>query len=155
MLDLIWMEKLIISEKITIDYVDIGLSCMVFVLGMLHPFIHLSQIAESPLLSKSSSLRAIQSPSLSLQRLRVPLQEETPQPTEVEEPLIEISIDLPSEPTMELLLSSPAMRVSLSLRLHDTYDHLHIFLRQTCSQKIKLFMVQSTIGSVFSGDHLP
>ena len=62
MLDLSWMEKLIIGGEITIDYVDIGLSCKIsFILGMLHSFIHLSQIAENPMLSKSSSLRYNQS----------------------------------------------------------------------------------------------
>jgi len=55
------MEKLIIGEKITIDYVNIGLSYKAFfVLGMLHSFIHLSQIAESPMLSKRLSLRSNQ-----------------------------------------------------------------------------------------------
>ena len=47
--DLSWMEKLIISGEVTIDYVDIGLSCKAFfVFGILHPFIHLIQVAESP-----------------------------------------------------------------------------------------------------------
>jgi len=47
MSDLSWMEKLIIGEQITIGYVNIGLSYKAFViLGMLYPFIHLSQIAE-------------------------------------------------------------------------------------------------------------
>jgi len=51
----------------------------------------------------------------------VPLQEETlSRLTEVEEPLVEIFVDLPAELTMELLPSSPAMRVSLYVRLSDT-----------------------------------
>jgi len=55
------MEKLIIGGEKTIDYVDIGLSCKIFVFGVLHSFFHLSQIAERPMLSKSLSLRANQS----------------------------------------------------------------------------------------------
>ena len=40
----------------------------------------------------------------------VPLQEETPsRPTTVEEPLVKISVDLPAELTMELLLFSSVM----------------------------------------------
>jgi len=64
-------------------------------------------------------------------------------------------MDLPAEPTMKLLPSSPAMRVQLSLRSSDTYDSLQIFLQQTGSQEIKRLIVQSTIGSVFSRDDLP
>ena len=68
--DLSWMEKLIIGGETTINYVDIGLSCRAFfVLGMLHTFIHLSQIVENPMLSKSPNLSANQPPILSLQRL--------------------------------------------------------------------------------------
>ena len=54
---------------------------------------------------------------------------------------------------MQLLPFSPAMRVLLSLRLPDTYP-LQIFLHQTGSQEIKILMVQSTVGTVFSGDDL-
>ena len=84
----------------------------------------------------------------------VSLQEKThSRPIEVEESLIEISVDLLAEPTMELLSSSPVMRVLLFLRSVDIYDLLQIFL-QTSSQEIKILMVQSTIGLVFSGDDL-
>jgi len=61
------MEKLIIDGERNIDYVDIGLSHKAFfILGMLHPFILLSLIALSPILSKSLGLRSNQSPNLSL-----------------------------------------------------------------------------------------
>jgi len=57
--DLSWMEKLIIGGEIIINYIDIGLSCKAFfVLGMLHPFTHLSPIAVSRILSKNSGLRS-------------------------------------------------------------------------------------------------
>jgi len=118
--DLSWMEKLIIGGRIIIEYVNIGLSCKAFfVLGMLHPFVHLSQIAENPMLSKSPSLRSqpitdpftakveadleplvIVEPNVlnetesEVAAELVPLQEETPQLTEVEEPFIEFSVDL-------------------------------------------------------------
>ena len=66
-----WMEKLIIGGEIIIDYVNISLSCKAFfILNMLQPFIHLSLIAVSPMLSQSTGLRSNQSLSLSLQRLR-------------------------------------------------------------------------------------
>jgi len=45
----------------------------------------------------------------------------------VEEPLIEISVDLPAEFIMELLPSAPAIMVPLFLILPDTYDSLQIF----------------------------
>ena len=70
MRDLSRMEKLIIGGEVTIDFVNIGLSCKTFVLGMLHPFIPLNQIAESLMLSKSLNLRAYQSLILSLQKFR-------------------------------------------------------------------------------------
>ena len=177
MSDLSWMKKLIIGGEMIIDYVDIGLSCKTFfVLGMLHPFINLSQIAESQKLSKSPALRSNQSPITKVETDPEPsvvvepdvldelesevvtelvtLQEKTSQSTEVEEPLIEIFVDLPAEPTMDLLPSSSATRVTLSLRSRDTYDPLDIFLQQAGSQEIKFLIVQSTIVSVFSGDDL-
>ena len=55
--DLSWMEKPIIGGEATNDYVDIGISCKAFVLGMLHPFIHLSLIAVSQMLSKRTGLK--------------------------------------------------------------------------------------------------
>ena len=51
--------------------------------------------------------------------------------TEVEELLIGTLIDLPAEPTMELLLSSPGMRIPVSLRPPNLYDPLQIFLKDT------------------------
>jgi len=58
--------------------------------------------------------------------------EPVPEP-EVEELLIGTLVDFSVESTMELLLSSPAMRILLSLRSPDLYDPLHIFLRDTKS----------------------
>jgi len=54
----------------------------------------------------------------------------------VEEPLIETHVDLPAEPTIELLSFSPAMMFHLSLRSPDVYDLFQIFLQETGSQKI-------------------
>ena len=84
----------------------------------------------------------------------MPLQEVTPRLIEVKDSLIEIVVYLPAESTMELLSSSSAMRVLLSLRSTDTYDPLQIFLQQTGSQEIKPLMVQGIIDSVFIGDDL-
>ena len=67
----------------------------------------------------------------------MPLQEKTPWPIEMKESLVEVSMNLPAEPIMELLSSLLAMRVLLSPRSADIYDHLHIFLQQTGSQEIK------------------
>ena len=63
----------------------------------------------------------------------MPLQQKiSPQPTKVEELLIDIFVDLPVELSVELFL--PAMMVSwLSLRLHDVYDPLQIFVYETGS----------------------
>ena len=58
---------------------------------------------------------------------------------EVEELLIGTLVDLSVECTIELLLPSPAMRISMSLRSPDLYDHLQIFLHDTKSQEIRLF----------------
>ena len=86
----------------------------------------------------------------------IPLQEETlSRPTEVQEPFVEIFVDLSAEPTIELLPFSPAMRVPLSLRLPDTYHPLQIFQQQTESQENTFLMMQSTISPVFIGDDLP
>ena len=41
--------------------------------------------------------------------------------------LMETSVDLLTEPIMEVLLSSLVMRVPLSLKPHDVYDPLQIF----------------------------
>jgi len=69
---------------------------------------------------------------------------------EIEEPLVDISADLPVEFAMELVLSSSAVRVPLSLRSPDVYDHLQTLLEATSSQEFGFLMVQSTIGSVFN-----
>jgi len=55
---------------------------------------------------------------------------EEPEP-EVEVLLIGTLVDLPAEFTMELLMSSPAMRIPMSLRSPDLYDPLQIFLHDT------------------------
>ena len=60
----------------------------------------------------------------------VPEPEPVPKPKpEVEEILIGTLVDLPAESTMKLLLSSPAMRIPVSLRSPDLYDPLQIFLQ--------------------------
>jgi len=61
--------------------------------------------------------------------------------TEVEELLIRTLLNLPAEFTMEILPSSPAMRIPVSLRLPDLYDPLQIFLQETESHEIRLFRV--------------
>ena len=53
-----------------------------------------------------------------------------PEP-KVEEFLIGTLVDLPMESTMELLLSSPIMRILVLLRLSDLYNPLQIFLEPT------------------------
>ena len=65
----------------------------------------------------------------------MPLQEETPWPTEVEKLLIDISVDHLAEPTMKLLSSSPAMRVplSLSIRLFVDFSKANRFTRDQAS----------------------
>ena len=72
--------------------------------------------------------------------------------SKVKDPLIRTHVNLPAEPTMKL--SSSAMRVPLSLRSPDVYDHLQIFLKATGSQEVEFPMVQSTIGPVFNIDDL-
>ena len=67
---------------------------------------------------------------------------------EIEEPLAEISADLPAELDMELVSSTPAVRVPLSLRSLDVYDPLQIFLKVTDSQ-FGFLMIQNTIGPIF------
>ena len=64
-----------------------------------------------------------------------------------EKTLIKSLIDLPTEPTMELMSSLIAMRASL--KLPDVYDPLQIILQETGSQEIKLLMMQSAVNSVF------
>jgi len=77
-----------------------------------------------------------------------------PEP-EIEEPLIEISADLPAEFAMDLVPSLPAVRVFLPLRSSDLYDLLQIVLEAIGSQEFGFLMVQSTIGLVFSAEDLP
>ena len=79
----------------------------------------------------------------------ISLQEKTPRPTEVEDPLVEISLDLLAEPTVELLSSSPVMRVPLSLRSPDTYDPLQIFYNRQVHKRSSFLLcrVQSIQSS--------
>ena len=60
---------------------------------------------------------------------------------EIEEPLIGTSADLLAELVMELVPSTPAAIVPVTLRSPDLYDHLQIFLQETESHEISLFMV--------------
>ena len=56
---------------------------------------------------------------------------------------------------MELMTSTPTMRVSVSQRSLDLYDHLQIFLQETESQEVRLFMVRSTVDSVLILEDAP
>ena len=64
---------------------------------------------------------------------------------EVEEPLIETLVELPVEPIMELVPSLTAIPLSSP----DVYNPMQIFLQETGSQEISLFIVQSAVRSVF------
>jgi len=70
---------------------------------------------------------------------------------EIEELLVETSADLPAELVIELVSSTLAVRVSVSLRLPDAYDPLQIFLKAIGSQEVEFLMVHSL---VFSTDDL-
>ena len=74
-------------------------------------------------------------------------------PIEVEKLPIDTLVKLPPDPTMELVSSLVVMKTSLSLRVPDVYDPLQIFLQETRSHVISLFMVQSAIRSVFIMDN--
>ena len=67
----------------------------------------------------------------------------------VDELPIETFVDLSIKSTMEFVSFFAAMRASLSFRSPDLYNPLQIFLQETGSQEIMLFMVQSAVGSVF------
>ena len=67
---------------------------------------------------------------------------------DVKELLIGTLVNLSAESAMELLMSSPAMRIPVSLRSPDLYDLLQIFLHDTESWEISLFRVQRTIDLV-------
>jgi len=73
----------------------------------------------------------------------------------VEELHVETLVDLPTKPTLELVRSLAAMRVSFFLRSPNVYDSLQICLQEPGSQEIKSLMVQSTIGSVFIMNDVP
>ena len=66
----------------------------------------------------------------------------------IEEPLVKNSVDLSAELAMELMTSTPAMRVPVSQRSPDLYNPLQIFLHETESQEVRLFVVRSTVDSV-------
>jgi len=68
----------------------------------------------------------------------------------MEEPLIETSAEL----FIELMPSLPTVRVPVSLRSHNLYDPLQIFLEKTESQEIRLFMVRSTVDSVLTRENV-
>ena len=77
-----------------------------------------------------------------------------PEP-EVEELIVGTSTNLPAELAIELMSSTPAIRVPLSLRSPDAYDPLQILIEATCSQKFGFLVMQCTISPVFSGKDLP
>ena len=68
---------------------------------------------------------------------------------ELEEFLVETSVDPPAKLSIELVSSTPAMRVFLPLRLLDVYDLLQILLEATGSQEFGFLMVHSTIDPDF------
>jgi len=70
---------------------------------------------------------------------------------EVEEPPIETLVDLPTEPTMELVSFFTAKRATLSLRSPDVYNSLQIFLQEIRSEEIGIMVC----GLVFNGVELP
>jgi len=70
--------------------------------------------------------------------------------SEVEDSLIETPVGVLAEPIIELLPSSPVMRVPLSLRPPDLHDPLQIFLNEVGSQEFGVLVC----GSVFSGADL-
>ena len=66
-----------------------------------------------------------------------PLQEKvSSRPTKVEELHVETLVDLPVEPTLEIVPPLAAMRASFFLRSPDVYNPLQIFLHKTGSQEI-------------------
>ena len=76
------------------------------------------------------------------------LQEEiSSQPTQIVKLPIGTLIDLPAEPTMELISSLEAMRVSFFLKSSDVYEPLQIFLQEAGSNEIGALVC----GLVFSG----
>jgi len=74
---------------------------------------------------------------------------------EIRELLVGTLADLPAELVMELVSSTPAVRVPVFLRLFDAYDPLQILLKATCSHECGFLVVQNTIGPVFDGEDLP
>jgi len=65
-----------------------------------------------------------------------PQEEVFPRPMKVVRLSIEILVDLPVEPTMELAPSLTVIRASIFLRSPDVYDPLQIFLQKLVSQEI-------------------
>jgi len=84
----------------------------------------------------------------------VVVDESEPKP-KIEEPLVKNSVDLSAELAIELMTSTPAMKVPLSQRSPDLYDPLQIFLQETESQEVRLFMVRSTVDSVLILEDAP
>ena len=72
----------------------------------------------------------------------VVVDEPEPEP-KIEEPLVKNSVDLLAKLGMELMTSTPTIRVSVSQKSLDLYDPLQIFLQETESQEVRLFMLRS------------
>ena len=70
---------------------------------------------------------------------------------EVESLPVETLVDLPAEPTLELVPLLAAMRVLFFLRSPEVYDSLQICLQE----EIRPLMLQSAVGSVFIMDDVP
>ena len=96
-----------------------------------HWYLHWASGGPREICSKSSyNIDTETEPELEVAAELEIVNESEPEP-EIEEPLVETSADLPAELAMELVSSSLAVRVSVSLRSPDLYDLLQIFLQET------------------------
>ena len=129
------MEKLVGGEKTNIDSTDVGLSYKIFVLNMIHTFfMHLRQIVKNLMLSMSPSSRATTQRLVAeykkiLDSVRKILKsmaakvvtdpelkviEDSESEQKMKGPLIETTVDLPAESTMELVSIFTAMETRYS-----------------------------------------
>ena len=74
---------------------------------------------------------------------------------QVEKFHVKTLVDLPAEPTLELVPPLAGMMVSYFLRSPDAYDPLQICLQEPGSQEIMPLMLQSVVGSILIIDDVP